>query len=198
MKERYMRVRFVLSIGCLLSISSLAVQAESQPRPSWLGHHTVSVCARGSAPLYAPHLYRPTIAIDVSSGSSGAYNLRLQVQNHACDLEATASGDSLIVGSSKTGSHQICKLEIVTSDFCTLKQAECDAGGSRQSCSDEEHAGHLDGATGIVNEAKLSRHGNQTELSFNASIAGCVLVTGFNNNIPLVVKPGIVRSIPCQ
>jgi hypothetical protein len=187
-----MRVRFVLWMGCLLAISSLAVHAESQRRASWLGPHTVSVCARGSARLYAPHLYRPTIAIDVSSGSSGAYNLHFEVLNHACNLTATASGDALVVESRQT-----CKLEIATSDFCTLKQAECDTGGSRQSCREEERAGHLDAAIGTINEAKLTRHGDQLQLSFNASISGCVLVTGFNNNIPLVVKRGNVQSTPC-
>jgi hypothetical protein len=187
-----MRVRFLLSMGCLLAISSVAVHAESQPSASLIGHHSVSMCARGSAPLYAPHLYRPTIAIDVSSESSGAYNLHLEVRNHVCDLKATASGGSLVVGSGQT-----CKLEIITSDFCTLKQAECKAGGSRQSCSEEELAGHLDVATGTVKEATLSRHGDQSQLSFNVSLAGCVLLTGFNENVPVDVKRGNVRSTPC-
>jgi|HubBroStandDraft_6_1064221.scaffolds.fasta_scaffold1005343_2 hypothetical protein len=191
-----MRTRSVVVAGAFPAIALFAADADTQAAPgqSWIGHHTVTACAVGRYLRTYAHDYRPKFEIDVTSAANDELNMHIQTEGYSCDLRATQRGDSLVIAGGQT-----CQFQgVATTDFCILNKAECEAGGPRQSCSDEKARGHYGALTAKVTEGELSRQGNDLRFTFTAVAAGCVLAIGHHDNVPVDVMGGLLKSTKCK
>jgi len=189
-----MRPCLPLSLPMIVALGHVA-HGDPKP-PRFTGEKKLAVtvtAAYGTA--YAANTFRPTLKVAMAEAGPHGRTVTITDEQYAvkyqCPLNARLQGARLSLDLSRP-----CKVAIATPDFCVLTDDQCARGEGAdrlkpRRCADEkDHLGELTAT--LTAGSVIQDRGGAWKLSVDLAVNACVLVQGYNKNLPVQIRGGAI------